>query len=192
VLWSIYRCHGGNVFVEKISQPDQFFRRLLAAKSAECPKSFEGVWWFRDNNAQETLLTLQDAAWTTSKSHGALGVKQGNFNWTHDPTCVGTILAHPLVRCCVAPTVLAASDDGKWIFIKENFNFRAWAYVVQPGDEVEQLGGDDTKDVAIAPGDWIRLNFEDPTDPTSKLTFQYHLARVAYSRPPKAVKVRVQ
>ena len=176
VVGQIDRCHGGNVFVKKISDPEDFFRRLLEAKSPDCPKDFQGIWWFRDNQAQETLVTLQDAVWTPSSKGGAavVGVKQGNLNWTHDPTCIGAGLAHPLVRRIVAPTAFAVSDDGKWIFIQENF-FRAWAYVVQPGDDFVQ-----NDNVPIAPGDWIRLNFEDLDDPTSKVTYQYHLTRVAF------------
>eukprot|EP00928_Gymnodinium_smaydae_P004412 TRINITY_DN11503_c1_g4_i1.p1 TRINITY_DN11503_c1_g4~~TRINITY_DN11503_c1_g4_i1.p1 ORF type:complete len:326 (-),score=45.68 TRINITY_DN11503_c1_g4_i1:121-1098(-) len=160
--------------VVPLADADHMFRKMLSVCHPECPDFLRGVWWMKDNIAAEVLLTFQDAQW----SSGTYAEKRNCYNWTRDPTLFGTVLqtftsmTNPFLSFEISP-------DGKWIAIQEqsSANLAAmWMYVIQPGDKFVLSDG---SNLEVEPGDMMRVNYENPLDPRSRIKYQYIVRRVA-------------
>jgi len=154
----------------KISEPDEWFKRILRLKNPHTPEHLLGYYWMEDNNAPEVLMGFQQIDWLPDQSMGWLNPK---YNWTNDATCFGACCA---TLNCTANHMTAwpftISPNKKWLNIASN-----WIYIFQPGDELHTPDG--TK-IEIHPGDMMRLSFFDATDPATKPAYQYLVRRVAY------------
>lgn len=182
--------------VDVRTDQDVFLDTMLARSHPGCPGFLRGVWWMRDNVANERFVTFEDAEW-----HSPLfGRKTLKTNWTRDATAHGAALLWFNSMSVTTPIPIEVSPDAKWIKITGN---NAWIYVVQPGEEFRYP--DDWWDtaqrgqVAAEHGDLVRVTFDkDISSPDSlrgstgmpfatPMNYQYAIKRVAYHTPDGAI-----
>eukprot|EP00401_Gymnodinium_catenatum_P017597 CAMPEP_0117538532 /NCGR_PEP_ID=MMETSP0784-20121206/42526_1 /TAXON_ID=39447 /ORGANISM="" /LENGTH=280 /DNA_ID=CAMNT_0005335147 /DNA_START=112 /DNA_END=954 /DNA_ORIENTATION=- len=155
-----------------ISNPDDWFKKMLQSRKPECPPSLQGLWWMKDNAAAEGLLTFQDAIWESESQF----VKYPAWNWTVDANNVwGLCLTAQFNTLCGMPHRVQMSPDGKWIKIdllpQPSCNTN-WIYVIQEGDVFTRPDG---IRLDVTPGeDLMRLTYL-----CGKLQYQYIVRRVA-------------
>lgn len=178
----IYCINPGTRFVD-ITTPDEWFAAMLSTGTSPKFNSslLGGIYWMDGNFAPEVLMTFHDANWISP----TVGLKLGYQNWTHDLNCFGSFMATGTANAC-SPLMLRLeiSPDGKWMVLntmgareKATGDNTIWMYRIQPGDKFFDASGEQ---VSWAPGDWVRLTWEDPWDVSSPLTYQYMVRRVAY------------
>ncbi|CAE8592489.1 unnamed protein product [Polarella glacialis] len=139
-----------------------------------------GVLWMDGNYAPEVFMTLDDANWISP----SVGLKIGAYNWTHDETCFGGMMANG-TAISYAPLLLRleVSPNKKLIMLsipgikQAADNNLIWMYRPEEGEKFFKPDG---SELQWAPGDWMRCTFQDPYDSTSPLTYQYMARRVAY------------
>lgn len=101
------------------------------------------------------------------------GYVMPKYNWTNDASCWGSCCL--FMNCTGTPSVawpFTFLPDRKFLNINPQ-----WIYVMQAGDEIHRPDG---TPVEFEAGDMMRLAFNDNTDPTSGLTYQYLVRKVAY------------
>jgi len=154
----------------KLSEPDAWFSRMLEEKNPNMPEFMKGLYWMEDNVAPEVIMTFQSMDW---REGGMQGYILPKYNWTNDVSCWGTCCT--FTNCTGSPGVawpFTFSPDRKFLNINPQ-----WIYVMQPGDQIHRPDG---TPVEFEPGDMMRMAFNDNTDPSSGLTYQYLVRRVAY------------
>eukprot|EP00931_Biecheleriopsis_adriatica_P115789 TRINITY_DN91541_c0_g1_i1.p1 TRINITY_DN91541_c0_g1~~TRINITY_DN91541_c0_g1_i1.p1 ORF type:complete len:321 (+),score=65.57 TRINITY_DN91541_c0_g1_i1:40-963(+) len=152
----------------KISEPEQLLKKMCeATPSPMSPEFLRGVFWQRDSSSIETLVTFQEANWTSPK----LALKQQIYNWTFTPMWLSYLInwgrANFWLRIEVSPS-------GKWMLFDDD----QFCYTVQPGDTFKDSKGKVLD--YIRPGDMMRINFDDARDPSKGVSWQYLVQRVAY------------
>lgn len=154
----------------RITDPDDALIKMLTSRvSPHCPEFLKGVYWMRDNIAQEVLITLSDAEWTPE---GDFGIKYARYNWTTNNTSFGgTWLAGKIHY-----HKLSVSPNKKWVQLGSMAN---WIYVVQPEDHFKLKDG---TPVDFTAGDELmRIDWGDGiADGTGELQYQYRWQRIAY------------
>ncbi|CAE7248973.1 unnamed protein product [Symbiodinium necroappetens] len=70
----------------KLSDPDDWFVKMLSVEHPNTPEFLKGLFWMEDNYAPEVLLTFQDMDWVSGKQ----GYFMPKYSWTNDPSCIGT------------------------------------------------------------------------------------------------------
>jgi len=161
---------------QMISQPDEWFVRMLQAAKPGCPERFQGIWWMKDNNVPEELVTMSDGLWRPGPEPGQMTAEMMMYkNWTYGGTSAfGSILA-----CLEATEKLKSTwtwDGGQWIWI----GGASFIYLLEEGDVLRRPDGSVP---AYTPGvDMMRVTWSgsSPEDmDTSKPFFQYLVRRVA-------------
>ena len=156
----------------KLSEPDDWFLKMLSVEHPNTPEFLKGLWWMEDNYAPEVLLTFQDMDWVS----GTQGYFMPKYSWTNDPSCIGTVCL--FANFSGSPSSawpFNVSPNGKWININPQ-----WIYVP---DEGERITRPDGSVVEMGRGDMMRMSFNDPSDPTSGVNYQYLVRLVAYKDP---------
>eukprot|EP00930_Biecheleria_cincta_P016192 TRINITY_DN13267_c0_g1_i3.p1 TRINITY_DN13267_c0_g1~~TRINITY_DN13267_c0_g1_i3.p1 ORF type:complete len:321 (+),score=35.75 TRINITY_DN13267_c0_g1_i3:49-1011(+) len=152
----------------KISEPEQLLKKMCdVSPDPFCPDFLQGVFWQRDSSSVETLITFQEANWSSP----TLASKHQVYNWSFTPMWLSYFFNAGRGTAWMR---IEVSPSGKWLLL-DNDQF---AYLVQPGDTFKDLQGevlDFTK-----PGDLMRINFNDPVDPSKGVLWQYLAQRVGY------------
>ncbi|KAG8457536.1 hypothetical protein KFE25_004172 [Diacronema lutheri] len=159
-----------------LTDPDTALERMLSNTAhPNCPAEQKAVFWMEDNIAGEVLITVQDAEWSAD---GTVGTKTNRLNWTRDPTCFASLLGSPLYFRAVGPAevTLRYSPDRKWIMIHGAKTF--WMRVLQADDTLTTPDGAPLS--GVEPGDFMRITWKDPTDPSSGLAYQYLWKKIAW------------
>eukprot|EP00429_Kryptoperidinium_foliaceum_P030480 CAMPEP_0176127592 /NCGR_PEP_ID=MMETSP0120_2-20121206/64446_1 /TAXON_ID=160619 /ORGANISM="Kryptoperidinium foliaceum, Strain CCMP 1326" /LENGTH=276 /DNA_ID=CAMNT_0017462625 /DNA_START=115 /DNA_END=945 /DNA_ORIENTATION=+ len=167
-------CCGLRLNRESLHSPDEWFMRMLRERHPNCPEEFAGIWWMKDNDAAEGLITLQDGSWENPR----LMRKSAKYNWTVDADNLwGAFLtANFWVRG--GNHEFSRSPSGKWVQISAiGVGASNFIYVIQPGDVIKKPDG---TILETTPGeDMIRVSYK-TLDNQDTVTFQYLARRVAY------------
>jgi len=172
---------GSDVEYHKISEPDEWFLKMLSTGvSPHCPEHMKGVWWMKDNLASEVLVTFQDMDWTAPR----VGNKEARYNWTAAAnTLYGTLLIQKMHA-----HFFQVSQNGRWINLGET----SWIYVLDASDTLRRPDG---TPVPFTPGeDMMRVTYESSNgetgnadairhDSNAQISYQYLVRRVAYKGP---------
>jgi len=169
------------MYYADITRPDDWFLKMLSP-GRDCPKQLEGIFWMDGNYAPEIVMAFQDANWVSPTT----GLKLAAYNWSHDETCFGSVMANG-TACAQAALVIRVevSPNKKWIMLsampsaadkEPNGGNCIWMY--RP-DEGEEFFWPDGSQVTWEPGDFMRLSWEKPFDASSDLVYQYMARRVA-------------
>ncbi|CAE7771013.1 unnamed protein product [Symbiodinium pilosum] len=163
----------------KLSEPDDWFKKMLSVEHPNTPEILKGLFWMEDNYAPEVLLTFQDMDWVT----GEQGYFQPKYSWTNDPSCIGTVcLCSNYQSTWRSAWPFKFSPNGKWININPQ-----WIYIPDEGEKITRPDG---SVVEMAQGDMIRVSFVVANDPTSGMNYQYIIRRVAYMKDGKLIKTK--
>ena len=163
----------------KLSEPDEWFVKMLSVEHPNTPDFMKGIFWMEDNYAPEVLLTFQDMDWVS----GTRGYFNPKYSWTNDPTCIGTLcLCMHLNNSPRSAWPFSVSPNGKWININPQWIYRP--------DEGEKITRPDGSVVEMGRGDMIRVSFANASDPTSGMNYQYLVRLVAYMENGKLVKTK--
>lgn len=164
----------------RITKPEAAFGRMLERASTTRRTAYDGVWWMEDNVAGEGLLTLQDAEWFSD----SLFFKTAGYNWTVDSCSTGGVWLTFWWDCVTGGRhTFEVSPSGRWIMIVasgDQMKGANWIYVLQEGDVVVGADG-----APLPEGSWLsgetlmRVSFATPFDPSSAVTYQYWVQRVA-------------
>jgi len=120
-------------------------------------------------------MTLQDSTWLRDE---AVLLKDPDHNWSRDPTVFGVGIQLLLDRT-VRPIRLALSPDRKWLRIgPPDGKTLFWMYITQPGDDLRTPDGSPL--AWWKPGQMMRVNWEEPDNPKSKIVYQYMWQKVAH------------
>ncbi|CAK8999861.1 3-beta-glucosidase) (Laminarinase) (SacteLam55A) [Durusdinium trenchii] len=102
----------------KISDPDKWFLQMMkppADSEGKCPEFLEGVFWMRENVANENLVCLECAHWN---KEGDMAIKHAFKDWTTgDSWCLGDSGAvDDLARVRKSTDAVGdrGSDRGSW------------------------------------------------------------------------------
>lgn len=167
------RSEGHDVQHAYISKPDEWFLKMLEppAEGNHCPELLRGVWWMKDNVANETLLSFESAHWGSpgTKMEG-VGIKHVFKNWSKGSSMWGSMLARSHEEMF---GVFKISPNLQWI----NLDMDNWIYILQAGDKLVDPSG---KPVPFTPGDdLLRVTWNDQ-DPKKGIYYQYIVSRVAF------------
>lgn len=160
----------GNLEYGKLSEPDDWFGRMLDVSNPNAPELMKGLYWMEDNIAPEVILSFQSGDW---RADGGGVYINTRYNWSNDVSCWGTCCS--FANCTGTPAYawpFTLSPNRKFMNINPQ-----WIYVLQPGDEIHRPDG---TPVEFEPGDMMRLAFNDNSDPSSGLTYQYLVRKVAF------------
>lgn len=153
----------------KISDPDKWFLQMMkppADSEGKCPEFLEGVFWMRENVANENLVCLECAHWN---KEGDMAIKHAFKDWTTGDSWWGSMLFKVKQKIWLK---LKISPNKKWMtFSKDDY-----IYVLGPEDKLKDPNG---KEVPFTPGeDLLRCTFNHG-DPKQGLYYQYIMRRVA-------------
>ncbi|CAE7242534.1 unnamed protein product [Symbiodinium natans] len=163
----------------KLSEPDEWFVKMLSVEHPNTPEFLKGIFWMEDNYAPEVLLTFQDMDWVS----GEQGYFNPKYSWTNDPTCIGTTcLCMHLNNSPSTAWPFTLSPNGKWININPQ-----WIYIPGEGETITRPDG---SVVEMGPRDMIRVSFKNASDPTSGMNYQYLVRLVAYVEDGKLIKTK--
>jgi hypothetical protein len=177
-----------------LEDPDTFFKTMLEVENPLCPKKLKGVWWMRDNIANERFATFQDGNWVNPR----LGFKTMNTNWSRNATYFGAGLTFAFGTTLADFMNIELSPTENWIRI----NGGNWMYYMNEGEEPMKYPEDWWEPelrgkAAVVPGDICRLSYDVPSDkrafnvPVDKMkgdkAYQYVVKRVCYMENGKLV-----
>ena len=163
----------------KLSDPDDWFVKMLSVEHPNTPEFLKGLFWMEDNYAPEVLLTFQDMDWVSGKQ----GYFMPKYSWTNDPSCIGTVcLCNNFNGSPASAWPFSVSPNDRWINIDPQ-----WIYRPTEGEKITRPDG---SVVEMAEGDMIRMGFRNNSDPTSGVTYQYLVRRVAYMQNGKLIKTK--
>lgn len=116
-------CQGHNIQHMKISEPDQWFMDMMEPPTGEnqCPEFLRGVWWMKDNVANENLVSLESARW---EFNGTVGWKNGFVNWTTGSSLAGSVLLY--LKKYAAPVLQIDTLKKKWISFSRDESWWRW------------------------------------------------------------------
>ena len=163
----------------KLSDPDDWFVKMLSVEHPNTPEFLKGLFWMEDNYAPEVLLTFQDMDWVSGKQ----GYFMPKYSWTNDPSCIGTACLCINFRGSPASAwPFNISPNDRWINIDPQ-----WIYRPTEGEKITRP---DSSIVEMAEADMIRISFNNPSDPASGVNYQYLVRRVAYMQNGKLMKTK--
>jgi len=164
-------CQGHNIQHKKISEPDQWFMDMMEpppGQENQCPEFLRGVWWMKDNVANENLVSLESARW---EFNGTVGWKYGFVNWTTGSSWGGSLLLY--LKKYAAMVLQIDTLKKKWV----SFSHDDYIYILGPEDRLFDPEG---KEVPFIPGeDLLRITWAEG-DPKKGVFYQYIMRRVAY------------
>jgi len=157
-----------------LSQADDWFLRLMEPSTEKnlCPEFLKGVWWMKDNVANETVVSMESGFWgypPQVETGLPVGVKHAYRNWTTGSSFWGSILLKMKGR--MWPTFQI--DPGmKWMSISKD----DWIYILDENDKLVDPQGNP---VPFTPGtDLMRISWVEGK-PEKGIFYQYILKRVA-------------
>lgn len=171
----------------RISEPEDLFGKLMSRTNPKCPPEWQGVFWQRDSSQLERLITFEDGDW---EDHGRLALRRQAYGWTFPSNCAGYLFfagrAYLWQRLEVSPS-------GRWAYINDKqFIVRINAKDDIRYPEVSKHADDcilgesgipyepGAKVSHLHPGDMLRIDWQDPTDPTKGVGWSYTVHRVAH------------
>lgn len=165
-----------NKELKKISRPDEWFFKLMEAAKPGCPDFLKGIWWMKDNNVPEELMTFEDATFSPGPEIGETTINMIMYkNWSYGSSnAFGSILALMEAAQRLKATWIV---HGQWIYLGET----SFIYRLEEGDDLRRPDG--TIPVYTPGVDMLRITYSGKTlqdMDTSKPFFQYLVRRVAY------------
>ncbi|CAK8985385.1 unnamed protein product [Durusdinium trenchii] len=168
------QCSGADFRHVLISNPDTWFLEMMQPPTADmnyCPEFLRGVWWMKDNIANETCVSLESGHWNEA---GTEGWKLCSVNWTTGSNWFGSLLlswnmwkARKGIHADIQISV-----DQKWIALTKD----DYIYVLGPEDKMVDAEG---RTYPFVPGlDMLRITFPEG-DPKQGLFYQYMMRKVA-------------
>lgn len=155
----------------QISDADAWLGKMLERDAYYCPDFLRGVWWMRDNVANETMLTFQDAAW---RQDGRVGMKDAGTNWTTGTSMFGSLLA--AVKRFPVTFEIEPGENPKWMGLR---NGDDWIYLLGEEDKGKLLYPDGSP-VDFIPGlDLLRVSVPNG-DPYGGVFYQYLVRCIAF------------
>jgi len=154
----------------ELSNPDEWFLRMLQAENPSCPEHLKGLWWMQGNIVPEQIAQFSDGDWVAApEQEEMIGTKKLYQNWAYGTNAFASILS-----CFNAArkfeTTLA--KHGKWAALGGD------AYMVLL-EEANEIVNPDGTVPRYTPGvDWMRLTWTDSS--LSELKYQYLMRRIAY------------
>jgi len=153
----------------KWANADEWLSKMLTSgANPKCPDHLKGVWWMSDNQCnQETIMTFQHADWSDEKN----AILRYDLNWARTGTCGGMILnlsvgiRQPTFTVEISPTGEWMRLDGYAIFV----NASEHEFRTPDGERIE-----------LEPGDMMRIDHEDREDPSTSVTYQYIVRKIAF------------
>ncbi|CAE7360709.1 unnamed protein product [Symbiodinium natans] len=150
---------------------DDWLPLMLERDNPHCPDFLRGIWWMKDNIANETLLTFQDAAW---RPDGRFGTKDTGTNWSTGTNLLGSLLAS--IKKFPAGFQVEPGANPKWVGLT---NGDDWIYVLGEEDKGKLLYPDGTPVDFIVGEDLLRVSVSGG-DPYTGVFYQYLVKRVAF------------
>lgn len=167
-------CHlekGHQLHHMKISEPDDWFLRMMeppeGREGQPCPEFMRGVFWMRDNVANENLLSFESGNWDFD---GKVCWKNALINWTTGSSWWGSALLY--LKRFVKIAIQVDTINQKWM----SFSPDDWIYILDSEDTLMDPQGNP---VTFIPGeDLLRITWNQG-DPGQGMYYQYLLRRVA-------------
>jgi len=164
-------CHKKQV---ELSDPDEWFHRMLQAESPSCPERLRGIWWMKDNIVPEELGTFGDAEWVSvPEQEEMLATKLLRQNWAYGTNAFASTLS-----CfnAAAKTEQKLVQHGKWLFMGSGATGSMFLTMIEEGDDIVNPDGSKPR---YTPGlDAMRVTWED--EARTAMTYQYFARKVAY------------
>eukprot|EP00437_Effrenium_voratum_P043182 CAMPEP_0181466982 /NCGR_PEP_ID=MMETSP1110-20121109/36739_1 /TAXON_ID=174948 /ORGANISM="Symbiodinium sp., Strain CCMP421" /LENGTH=341 /DNA_ID=CAMNT_0023591785 /DNA_START=47 /DNA_END=1073 /DNA_ORIENTATION=+ len=153
------------------SDADAWLGKMLQRDAPNCPDFLRGVWWMRDNVANETMLTFQDGEW---RQDGRVGMKDAGTNWTTGTSMFGSLLA--AIKRFPVTFEIEPGENPKWMGLR---NGDDWIYLLGEEDKGKLLYPDGSP-VDFIPGlDLLRVSVPNG-DPYGGVFYQYLVRCIAF------------
>jgi len=171
---SVYKCCIPNREYVSFAEPDKWMLKMLSTGThPNCPEEMKGIFWLSDNiAAHEHLVTFHDAIWANDK----LALKSLQYNWTRGPTAFGAGLFTAIKVKGNTLRIELAPDSG-WVSIAGSSGNPTWMYRPKEGETFKYPDGS-----TLVPEKYslMRVTWGDDANPTSEISYQYWVRRVAY------------
>jgi hypothetical protein len=178
-----------------LNEPDEWITAMLGTPAAAAfpEELLGGAFWMDDNYAPEILMAFHDANWVSS----SLAVKLIAYNWTHDVTCFGCIMANGTAFAPAAVSLrVEVSPNKKWIMLNTTAAQTEATgvntiFMYRP-DAGEKFVRPDGSELEWEVGDFMRLTWDKPFAENSALVYQYMARRAAYRDADKGLLVKTR
>jgi len=156
-------------------KPEEWMKKMLVGQDhTHCPEFLKGVWWMRDNIANETIVTFQDIKWDTklSPSGNIVGWKATRLNWSTGSNLWGTIASELKPRW--ARFEIENTEHPKWIGLSGD----DFIYILGEEDKGKLVHPDGSPVDFVVGEDMMRISCCRGS-PKEGIFYQYLVRRIA-------------